>query len=888
LGGATPLLQFPGVPTTITKPVSLAVDSAGRIYVADSSYFQILQIPAGGGDPENPVPTGTGATLRGFGGVYSNSGGVAVDGAGNVSFRGPDLNGASQVYEAGAASGPSGQQFQFNFQPPPVLPDQPVPANPNFTGSAPGLSNFVGGSIALDANGNLYVSDSGNSRVLYYNRQNPTVSFGTLTQDSPLASAALTLTNTGTAAVTIPSAYATITSTSPTGDTAFNLVPTPAGTAQNPTVPCTSAGNLAPGAHCTFSATFLPSTPGVQSASVSIGGSTQTVTLLGTVPSPEVGIVLSVTAPAGGAVVGQPATVTATVTQPNIPGVTPTGTVTFNYTIQGDGITGSLTATLSGSGGTSTANLPLPTLLEGRRYTINATYNGDNLDSATNATPLVVSIPGVPVTVVAPSVTFVYGTPVPALTGTVTGITDPAVTYKFVTAATSSTPIGTYPITVVFSGGSYLTYGFPPALTAASGGVPSVVVETPAALAIKANNFTTLYGAADLNYTSVVTGNVNGDQFAENYTPPNSSILNVGTYTIVPTVVSTKAGNYTITVTNGQLIVNKAPSVINVSALATTVLASNPTTDTILISVGTGIGGGKGTPTGTVTVTDTFTPIIPTAPGIGPTAAPVTLPPLTLTLGSVTFTPTSTTPGIHVYSVAYSGDSNFLCSSQLGPTYTACPSASVVTTTVTVDNVDFTVSSTTSPISIAPGVIPGGNSAIAGEAAATPQQATITVSSILSFTGTVQLSCVPQNPSYVTCTLAPAAVTVPAPASGSTTASITSIASISTPATLPLGFNFGTTSASLRHPLSKTMWAFLPLGALAFCLRRRRRLSKALWMLLAAVVMTAGLNGCGGNSVAYFTPVPAGPQTVTVFASGTSPTTNTVVTRSFTITINIQ
>jgi hypothetical protein len=258
---------------------------------------------------------------------------------------------------------------------------------------------------------------------------------------------------------------------------------------------------------------------------------------------------------------------------------------------------------------------------------------------------------------------------------------------------------------------------------------------------------------------------------------------------------------------------------------------------------------------------------------------------LPLVAGSVSYTPTSPVPGIHLYSVSYAGDGNFQCSSQLGPNYTACPSQSVITTSITVDNADFTVTSTTNPISIAPGIIPGGNSAIAGQAAATPEQATVTVASILSFVGTVNLSCVPQNPSYVTCTLAPPSVTVPAPASGSTTASITSIVSISTPATLPLGFQFST---QLRKPISETVLAFLPLGALAFCFRRRRRLSKALWMLIAVVLLSTGLNGCGSNNVNFFTPVPAGPQIVTIVASGTSPTTNTIVTRTFPISINIQ
>ncbi len=870
LGGATPLLQYPGAPAFVS-PVSVAVDRNGNIYVADTSDFQIEVIPAGGGDLQNLPPSGAGATLNHWGLIPSPSG-VAVDSAGNVYASGVDANGASQVYEIGSAPGASATQFQFAA---------PIGAAYNFAGTAPAATAFSGGALALDANGNLYMSDSGNSRILVSNRNSPTVDFGTLALYQPADTTVFTITNSGTVAVPVAATYASI-----VGDPAFTIVtvaPPPPGQVASPTLDCSTTSSLTPGGHCTVTVSYLPTVVGSQSALLSFNGTSQTVSLSGKSENPYATVVLAVTSPTGPLTqqsAGSPITVTATLTQPHIPGVTPTGTMTFTYSVNGvdSGTTTMPMVTPAGTSSTTSFTIPGPAVLEGRKYAVNASYQGDTNDSPTVATPLSLYVPGIPVTVLAPSATFVYGTNPPPLTGTVTGILNPAVTYTFTTAANAKTPIGTYPITVVFSGGDYLDYGFPQSVD--SGGHPSVVVETAAALAVKANSYTALYGDQPISYTSVVTGNVNKDKFSEDYTPVDSSVLNVGTYPIVPTVKGIAAGNYKISVTNGLLTVNKAPTTITVSPAAGSVLTTALSTDPISISVTTAIGAGKGTPTGSVTISDTFTPIIAAAPGTGPTAAPVTIGPLTLVLGSVNYTPTSTTPGTHVYSVAYIGDSNFQCASQLGPSYTACPSASVVTTSVVVDNQDFTISSTTSPISIAPGTIPGGIATIAGEAAAFPEQATVTISSILSFKGTVTLSCVPQSPLYVTCTVTPPAVTIPAPASGSTTASVVSIASISTPATLPLNFNFGT--AAVRQPLTKTVLAFLPLGALAFCLRRRRRLSKALWMMVAIGFISTGLSGCGGNSVHFFTPVPAGPQTVTIFA------TDGTVTRSFTVSINIQ
>jgi hypothetical protein len=108
------------------------------------------------------------------------------------------------------------------------------------------------------------------------------------------------------------------------------------------------------------------------------------------------------------------------------------------------------------------------------------------------------------------------------------------------------------------------------------------------------------------------------------------------------------------------------------------------------------------------------------------------------------------------------------------------------------------------------------------------------------------------------------------------------VLAVSTPVQLPLGFN----TSEVRTSATKTVLAFLPFGVLAFCVRRRRMLSKALWVLIAIAAVSVGASGCGGNSVALYTPVPPGVQNVVVNVSSSAAGSNGV-TRSYTIPINI-
>lgn len=838
-----PMLAYNGAQTFVT-PVGVAVDTIGNIYVADSGNSNgIIKIAPGGGDLQ--VPTGGTAiasptSLVSFGTApISRPTGVAVDAAGNLYVS----DGASNtVQELPAGSGPGSEPFTLGFI---------------------GLSSP--GGLALDASNNIYVADTGNNRVVYENRTQVPVNFGTVAQFQPASTVPLTVTNIGTSPLTPASPFVAL-----TGATADFNETDKCGAGNFP------LGTLGGGLHCALTVGFQPAVSGPLSASVSVQGGAASLSLAGTGENALAAISMAVTSPSSGVpVFGSPATITLTATQPN--GANPpTGTVTFNYTINGVAQT-PVTTNLTTSGSTSTTTLTINSLLAARTYVINAVYSGDTYNSPTNAAPFTFTVLGLPVTVVANSVSYNYGGAVPALTGTVTGIApadQAGITITFTSNATSSSPVGTYPITAVLTGGNSASYTVPAAVT--STGAPAIVTENQAPLTVVVPNFTEPYGSPDVSYgppATTTTGLVNGDSPAYTFTPAHSSTQPVGTYSIVPTLsIPTKGSsydkinNYSVKITNGTLVVTKATPVIAVSQAATSALPTNLSGATITISVSPQAIF-YGTPSGTLTMTDVFTPITSTGTGTVVTNTPLTLtlaPTVvsgTVPVGVATYTPTSTTLGTHVYTFSYSGDSNFTVADT-----TSTP------TSLIIDQADYTVASTTSPILIVPGVIPGGDATVAGEQTATPEQATVYIAPILGSTATVTLTCtVPA--SYITCTLSPASLTL----TGKTT--LTSTISVSTAATLPIGTNTSSNAVSNR-----IVYAMLPLGLLAlFSFRSKRRRFSQVLMALVAFGWLISASGCGGgNLVQFFTPVPAGPTSVVV--TGTSGATS----RSFTVPINIQ
>jgi sugar lactone lactonase YvrE len=867
------LFQFSSTSPILVKPAAIAVDSLGNVYVADPGSQVVYEIPPGGGDMQNVISSA--AQLRIVPAAVKNPSGIAIDAAGNVYVSDATNN---VVVEAPSSTGPGATPFTLSFT---------------------GLKTPAG--LALDASGNLYVADSGNSRVLEMNRISPTVNYGQLGVFQPALADTLTLSNIGnqTASLTSPVYIAT----GSTGD--FTL-------ADSTSLPC-SGTQLYAGLTCTLNSTFLPVAAGTYTETAVIQGGTGnggvTATIVGVGVAPLAAIVTTLSTPPVAGVTT--AAATATVTQPH--GInTPTGTVTFVYTVnEGNTARGGSTTTVTiplvaGTNGAATAVLNLTGLLPARRYSIVATYNGDPGDSANTAAPLTFTVPGgTTLSVIANPATFTYGTAVPALTGTVTGILPAdaaAITYTFTTTATPTTNIGTYPITLLLSGGNYLNYVVPPAVT--STGAPALVTETAAPLTVKVNNNTSVYGSPNVTNTSVVTGAVNGDQFTIQYTPASSQGLDAGTYALVPTVTGTNAANYKITTTNGTLTITPAPtstgSLANaasllvtpsVSATATTllvtlppsgtsanaspVLTTNLSSEQLSVTIASST---TGSPVGTVTLTDTFTPF-----STGVAAAPATIGPLTLTAvagttsspsttSSTTYTPTSTTPGIHAYTVSYSGSLDYQGSTNPTPIY------------IVVDKPDFFLTAPTSPLVILPGVIPGGNATITGESASNPEQATITLTPVLNYTGTITLSCSSPS-SYVSCgftNIASTSIASTASVTINTATAQTATLNVQTPATLPTNF-----TGALRRP-SKGDYALamLPFGILAmlpFARARRHKLTRYVWLVALFFAMSLGLTGCTAtNLVKFYTPVPEGLQTLTLTA------TDGTITQTFTMSISIQ
>jgi sugar lactone lactonase YvrE len=660
LGGAIPLLVGTGV-AGFVSPVAVAVDSQNNIYVADTGNpaGEVVRIPPGGGDlqPGNVVGLGALTSLPLFGGQgITTPNGVAADAAGNVYISDSSTN---LVWVAPAAGRPNGAPYTLNLS---------------------GL-NSPGG-IALDPSGNLYIADTRNHRIVGVNRINPTVSFLTVPQDltpasgvagtpvgCPVAGSSqpctgvLTVTNIGNQPLTLASNFLTASGTATSGFNP-NSTTTQANVPQTCSTLYTNPAVLPAGDSCTISPTFNPQSSSGASETLTVNG-TQSVALTANGGNPEA--VLTLTSSVGlTPAVGSTAVITATATQPHSPpGGTPAGTVTFTYAIDAGtanangvcGVDNATGTTVNLVGGVATYTLPT-TMAQGLAYTVNAVYTPatNDLDGLTNATPIVLTVPGIALTsVTANSVAFTYGQPVPAITGSITPPLPAGVTATFNPGGASQfSPVGSYNIGVTFSGTNACGYGLPSVTNTGLGGGIAQVTENQAALTVTVPDYTTVYGAASFNYASQmkITGAVGNDlsKLSATFTkgpptvPPvamDSSVLNVGVYQVYPTVTGKPVANYKITIApsplkswlGGSDTVTPAAAGIavtpqvpggssttvaatvcngNFNATATCVTPATVNKENFSLVVGTLVTAGKGIPSGTVSVTDNFIAITPT------------------------------------------------------------------------------------------------------------------------------------------------------------------------------------------------------------------------------------------------------------------------------------
>jgi hypothetical protein len=145
---------------------------------------------------------------------------------------------------------------------------------------------------------------------------------------------------------------------------------------------------------------------------------------------------------------------------------------------------------------------------------------------------------------------MIYGDPLPAFTGTVTGIrNNDTITASYSTAATSASPVGTYPITPLLSDngtGALANY----TVTSNNG----TLTITPAPLTIQANDATGTAGQPFPAFSGTITGLKNGDVITASYSTTADQTSPAGTYPITPSADPSPAlSNYNVTLLNGTL-----------------------------------------------------------------------------------------------------------------------------------------------------------------------------------------------------------------------------------------------------------------------------------------------------------------------------------------------
>lgn len=241
-----------------------------------------------------------------------------------------------------------------------------------------------------------------------------------------------------------------------------------------------------------------------------------------------------------------------------------------------------------------------------------------------------------------------YGAANPVLTisysGFVNGDTSASLTTQPTvdTTATTSSPVGTYPITV--SGGAGSNYSFTY--------VAGTLTVDPAILTVSADNQSRAYDTENPSLTVSYSGFVNGDTSASLTTQPaavTSAVTDspVGTYPI--TVSGGTSSNYSLTYVAGTLTVTTGDPVVTVWPMASTITYG----DTLASST---LSGGSASVPGSFTFTSPATP-----PDAGTAAQ------------SVTFTPADTT---NYNTVA---DSINVTVAKADPIITTWPAASAIT-----------------------------------------------------------------------------------------------------------------------------------------------------------------------------------------------------------------
>ncbi len=670
-GGVVSVLTINGLGSALNLPLALALDAAGNLYISDYGNGRVVEvsslfvsgsssvgigsvistgsysttsegitgvavdsmgniyIPDGyaGGDPSRVIKvTAAGAVslLTPTGITFSRPGGVGVDSMGNIYVADGGHNRIVEITTAGVAS-----VVAINGLPSPTTLSVPF-------------------GVTLDPSGNLYIPDFGNSRVLFVNVSGARLSFPSTGMGATSVAQTATVTNLGNQPLVF--------STNPTYTADFI-------NNSSDTNPCTSSTSLSPGTICDVSVQFNPQSVGSLSAGITVtnntfnvSGSTQQVSVSGTSYSVGDTTATTLTVSPTSLVRGQPATITAIVsdTTSGHASTHPTGSVTFSDTVGSTMTTLNNGSPVSLSGGVATLTGVLLSGIGSHTITVNyAGVSGTFL--ASNSSPMTATLSKASVTVTGPTTQPVAvingqtGSATVTVTAPYTTISAPSGTLSYsifnssnasvasgtptlTVGETSSTATisipnslapGSYTISVTYSGdGNYFVPETATTIQVQISQLTPTLSWSPATTSITYGttlsgilNATAHYGDTTIPGTLTYTATPMGGSAA---TVTSASTLSAGSYTLTATFTPSDTSTYKTVTTSVSFTVSRVtPSITWATPAA--------------ITYGTALGSTQLNASSTVAGTFAYTP----ASGTVETAGQQTL--------SVTFTPTDAT-----------------------------------------------------------------------------------------------------------------------------------------------------------------------------------------------------------------------------------------------------
>ena len=173
-------------------------------------------------------------------------------------------------------------------------------------------------------------------------------------------------------------------------------------------------------------------------------------------------------------------------------------------------------------------------------------------------------------TVTAANASRLYGATNPTFSATVTGAQgSDSFTTTETTTATTTSPVGTYPIVPLAAGTSLANY------TVVY--VNGTLTVGQATLTVTAANASRAYGAPNPTFTATATGADNGDTFTLTGSSTATPASPVGTYPILPLATGVNLANYTVVYVNGTLTVGQATLTVTAANASRLYGATNPT-----------------------------------------------------------------------------------------------------------------------------------------------------------------------------------------------------------------------------------------------------------------------------------------------------------------------